>query len=141
MDRKASVVLEHIIQASVISHTMQDFDTFQKWNECLFLERFMAFMEGNELNDPVLGWYEGEFAFFDNVVLPMTERLKQCGILGIDGIELMERSTENRENWVLEGESLVEKYHGRAKDQYTLPSGATAAPAPKARRGSYRRIN
>ena len=30
--RKATVVLEHLMQASDVAHTMQDWETYQKWN-------------------------------------------------------------------------------------------------------------
>ena len=35
-NRKATIVLEHIIQASDVAHTFQHWAIFTKWNECLF---------------------------------------------------------------------------------------------------------
>ena len=33
VDRKATIVIEHIIQASDVSHTMQHWHIYRKWNE------------------------------------------------------------------------------------------------------------
>ena len=35
-NRKATIVIEHLIQASDISHTMQHWHVYAKWNENLF---------------------------------------------------------------------------------------------------------
>ena len=37
-NRKATIVIEHIIQASDISHTMQHWHVYRKWNQKLFDE-------------------------------------------------------------------------------------------------------
>ena len=36
INRKATIVLEHLIQASDVSHTMQHWHVYVKWNERLF---------------------------------------------------------------------------------------------------------
>ena len=33
VNRKATIVIEHLLQASDVSHTMQHFSVFRKWNE------------------------------------------------------------------------------------------------------------
>ena len=33
VDRKATIVIEHLIQASDIAHTMQHWHVYRKWNE------------------------------------------------------------------------------------------------------------
>ena len=37
-NRKATIILEHLIQASDISHTMQHWHVYRKWNERFFDE-------------------------------------------------------------------------------------------------------
>lgn len=65
-NRKASIVFEHIIQASDVSHTMQHWFTFRKFNERLFEERYVAWLKGvSGADDPSVGWYKGELGFFD----------------------------------------------------------------------------
>lgn len=65
VDRKATIVIEHLIQASDVAHTMQHWHIFRKWNERLFLEMYKAYRAGRAEKDPSESWYEGEIGFFD----------------------------------------------------------------------------
>ena len=56
-NRKATIVLEHLLQASDIAHTMQHFDVFRKWNERLFREMYLAYLSGRAEKDPGEYWY------------------------------------------------------------------------------------
>ena len=42
IDRKATIVIEHLIQASDVSHTMQHWQVYRKWNARLFMEMYTA---------------------------------------------------------------------------------------------------
>ena len=53
--RKATIVFEHIIQAADVSHCMQHWKTYQKWNARLFEEQYLAYVKGNG-PCPVDGW-------------------------------------------------------------------------------------
>ena len=53
--RKATIVFEHIIQAADVSHCMQHFQTYRKWNMRLFEEQYLAFTQGRGPS-PVDGW-------------------------------------------------------------------------------------
>lgn len=64
-DRKATIVIEHLIQASDISHTMQHWHVYRKWNQCLFEEMYLAFLNGRANKNPAEFWYKGEIGFFD----------------------------------------------------------------------------
>lgn len=64
-DRKATVVIEHLIQASDISHTMQHWHVYKKWNQCLFEEMYVAYLNGRSEKNPAQFWYNGEIGFFD----------------------------------------------------------------------------
>ena len=55
---KATIVIEHIIQASDVAHTMQHWHIYQKWNERLFNEMYSAFECGRAANNPADGWYK-----------------------------------------------------------------------------------
>jgi len=55
-DLRATIVLEHIIQASDVSHTMQHWHVYQKWNKALFQEMHRAFVEGRMAKDPSTFW-------------------------------------------------------------------------------------
>jgi class 3 adenylate cyclase len=60
LNRKATIVIEHIIQASDVAHTMQHWHVYTKWNELLFNEMYSAFLLGRSDNDPSLNWYESK---------------------------------------------------------------------------------
>ena len=116
---KATIVFEYIIQASDVAHTMQHWQTYQKWNERLFQERYAAFVAGKEAHDPVDGWYEGEIAFFDNYAIPLNEKLKQCGVFGASSDELLTWALQNRQEWQDKGRELVQAMHERAVAKYS----------------------
>jgi hypothetical protein len=46
ISRKATVVIEQLIQASDVSHTMQHWHVYQKWNARLFEEIYTAYRLG-----------------------------------------------------------------------------------------------
>jgi class 3 adenylate cyclase len=60
---KAAIVMEHIIQAADVAHTMQHWKVYVKWNECLFREMYLAHQVGRGGKDPSEGWYKGELWF------------------------------------------------------------------------------
>ena len=59
-NRKATIVIEHLIQASDVAHTMQHWHVYRKWNKRLFAELYKAFQEGRADKNPVEFWYSGE---------------------------------------------------------------------------------
>lgn len=65
VNRKATIVIEHLIQASDVSHTMQHWNIYTKWNERLLKEMYIAYLQGRSENDPRIGWAKGEIGFFD----------------------------------------------------------------------------
>jgi 3'5'-cyclic nucleotide phosphodiesterase len=68
-NRKATIIIEHLIQASDVSHTMQHWHIYRKWNARLFDEMYVAFKGGRSPTNPADGWYKGELWFFDNYVV------------------------------------------------------------------------
>lgn len=62
-NRKATIVIEHIMQASDVAHTMQHWHIYQKWNRRLFDELYTAFRSGRMEVDPSTFWYEGMWSF------------------------------------------------------------------------------
>ena len=55
-NRKATIILEHLIQASDIAHTMQHWEVFRKWNEKLYREMYLAYLHGRAEKDPAEFW-------------------------------------------------------------------------------------
>jgi len=83
VNRKATIVIEHLIQASDIAHTMQHWHIYRKWNERFFLECHKAFSEGRADKDPAEFWYKGEIGFYDFYIIPLAKKLKDCGVFGV----------------------------------------------------------
>jgi class 3 adenylate cyclase len=107
VDRKATIVIEHLIQASDIAHTMQHWHVYRKWNERLFTEMYQAFLDGRADKDPSTFWYQGEIGFFDFYILPLAKKLKECGVFGISSDEYLNYALNNREEWEHRGQEVV----------------------------------
>ena len=114
MDRKATITIEHIIQASDVAHTMQHFVIYQRWNERLFQELYFAHLAGRMEKDPSIGWYKGELWFFDNYIIPLTRKLKECGVFGVSSAEYLHYATQNRSEWEEKGSQIVLEMKQRA---------------------------
>jgi hypothetical protein len=122
VDRKATIVIEHLIQASDVSHTMQHWHIYKTWNEKFFLECYGAFKAGRADADPSINWYKGEIGFFDFYVIPLAKKLDDCGVFGVSSDEYLNYAKTNRDEWFREGESIVKGFlakfeQKRAKQQ------------------------
>ena len=57
---------------------------------------------------------EREIWFYDNYVIPLAKKLKDCGVLGVSSDEYLTYAENNRNEWEEKGEdivkSMVEKY-------------------------------
>ena len=60
INRKATIVIEHLIQAADVAHMSQHWHIYRKWNRLLFLEMYKAWLEGRAETSPAEGWYKGE---------------------------------------------------------------------------------
>lgn len=110
VNRKATIVIEHLIQASDVSHTMQHWHVYCKWNAKLFEEMYAAYREGRAAKDPTEFWYQGEIGFFDNYIIPLAKKLSECGVFGVSSDEYLNYALKNREEWERRGESVVASY-------------------------------
>jgi hypothetical protein len=106
---KATIVIEYIMQASDVSHTMQHWHVYQKWNERLFEEMYSAYQVRRGDSDPSLGWYKGELWFFDNYIIPLARKLKDCAVFGTAGNQFLKYALENRKEWEIKGEEIVQQ--------------------------------
>jgi hypothetical protein len=106
-NRRATIVIEYIMQASDVAHTMQHWNVYQKWNKCLFDEMLAAYQAGRADKDPAAGWYEGELWFFDNYIIPLAHKLKECGVFGVSCDEFLDYALDNRVEWESKGRAIV----------------------------------
>jgi hypothetical protein len=68
---------------------------------------YTAFQQGRAANNPAEGWYKGELWFFDNYVIPLAHKLRECGVFGVSGDEYLNYAKENRAEFAQKGELLV----------------------------------
>jgi 3'5'-cyclic nucleotide phosphodiesterase len=119
---QSTLVLQHLIQASDVSHTMQHWEIYLKWNECLFAEMCEAFESGRQSWNPVESWYEGEIKFFDNYIIPLAEKLRTCGVFGACSDEYLNYARQNRAEWERRGPGIVaEMLHRMQTDAILSP--------------------
>ena len=109
VNHRATLVLEHLIQASDVSHTMQHWHIFCKWNTRLFQETYKAYLHGREAVNPADKWYKDEINFFDCFVIPLARNLKESGVFGGSSDEYLNYAERNREEWELKGEAFLEE--------------------------------
>eukprot|EP00980_Cylindrotheca_fusiformis_P013962 scaffold3628_cov112-Cylindrotheca_fusiformis.AAC.4 len=118
-DCKATIVIEHLIQASDVSHTMQHWHIYKSWNEKFFMECYSAYKAGRAGSDPSQNWYKGEIGFFDFYVIPLAKKLDNCGVFGVSSHEYLNYAQSNRDEWAREGETLVKEYLAKFEDMTT----------------------
>ena len=116
VNRKATIVIEHIIQASDVAHTMQHWHVFCKWNEKLYQEMYGAFLSGRSNKDPSIDWYESEIGFFDHYIIPLARKLKECGVFGVSSDEYLQYALANRQEWAIKGRQVTNEMIMRHRD-------------------------
>jgi 3'5'-cyclic nucleotide phosphodiesterase len=107
INRKATIVIEHLIQASDVSHTMQHWHIYRKWNQRFFAECYVAFLTGRAEKNPADYWYNGEIGFFDFYIVPLAKKLKECGVFGKSSGEYLDYAIRNRNEWEAKGRDVV----------------------------------
>lgn len=120
INRKATIVIEHLIQASDIAHTQQHWHIYTKWNERLFMEMYKAYKEGRAEKDPSESWYNGELGFFDFYIIPLAKKLKDCGVFGVSSDEYLNYAQKNRAEWESKGKEQVQKYLATFQEEYKM---------------------
>jgi len=105
---KATVVIEHLIQLSDVSHTMQHWHMYRRWNERLFEESYKAYVEGRAENNPIDNWYQGELGFYDFYIIPLAKKIKQCAVFGVSSDEYLSYAVANRQEWQERGKEVLD---------------------------------
>ena len=118
VNRKATIVIEHLIQASDVAHTMQHWHIYRKWNARLFEEMYIAFKAGRG-SDPTPNWYKGEIGFFDFYIIPLAKKLKDCGVFGVSSDEYLTYAQQNRKEWENRGAEAVAEMVKMCEDKHS----------------------
>jgi 3'5'-cyclic nucleotide phosphodiesterase len=120
---RATSILQLIIQASDVSHTMQHYTVYKKWNLRLLAEMYVAYASGRTTKDPLEGWYEGELWFFDNYIIPLAQKLRECGVFGVACDEFLDYAQDNRLEWQVKGRDIVREAADalRSREHFSVP--------------------
>jgi hypothetical protein len=108
--QKAWLIVEHLIQVSDVSHTLQHFNVFLKWNKLLFKETFLLYKTGRSGNDPSHEWYENELKFFDKHIIPLAKRVRDCKVFGVAAHVSLNNAIANRREWLHKKDVVVKDY-------------------------------
>ena len=109
-DRKALLLMEYIVQASSVVHAMQHWEVYSKWSSRHFVELYNAYADGRTSENPQNWWYETELHFFEEHVIPLTNRLSESGAFTKVFLEPYQSyAKENCREWECNGENLVVK--------------------------------
>lgn len=126
VDRKATIVIEHLIQASDVAHTMEHWNIYRRWNEKFFQECCDSYYNGRAEKNPADYWYQGELGFFDFYIIPLAKKLKDCGVFGLTGDDYLNNAMRNRQEWQSRGQEvvaeLVEGYSAKKKGTVAFPA-------------------
>ena len=99
----------------------------QKWNERLFFEMYTAYREGRMgTKSPADFWYQGEIGFFDNYIIPLAKKLKECNVFGVSSDECLNYAKRNRMEWEEVGQQITAEMAQRAS--LMLPSSTSVPP-------------
>ena len=110
-DGNVTIVLQTIIQAADVSHTMHSFDTYSEWNGYLFDEMYAAYQQGRADKDPSKSWYCGEFGFFDFYITPLVMKLKDSKIFDPAVCQqFLDNVQYNRKRWEDSGSDIVQSF-------------------------------
>ena len=106
---RATIIIEYIMQASDVCHTMQHWQVYRKFNERLFMELRAAFKAGRMGKDPAEFWVKGEIGFFDNYIIPMAKKLAECKVFGVSSDEYLNYAISNRNEWEARGQECLDE--------------------------------
>eukprot|EP00957_Ditylum_brightwellii_P148228 11286187-Ditylum_brightwellii.AAC.1 len=83
---------------------MQHWHIYRKWNILLLI--YLAYRAGRMAADPSTFWYKGELGFFDNYIIPLAKKLKDCNVFEVSSDEYLNYAKNNRAEWEDRGEEI-----------------------------------
>lgn len=111
-NRKATLAMEYLLQGAIVSHTLQHWHVYRKWNELQFEESYAMYQSRRSSVDPSLGWYQGQLDYFDTTFLPLARKLESCGVFAprSSSDECVSYAQYNRDEWEKQGTAIVQGY-------------------------------
>jgi 3'5'-cyclic nucleotide phosphodiesterase len=116
-NRRATILVELIMQASDIFHATSTWQLYQKWNERQLMQAYKAFKTGRLMQNPTVFWYKSELLLFDEHVIPIAKQISECGVFEQSTRDqYLSFSLSNRQQWAAKGgdhlASMMARYHG-----------------------------
>lgn len=99
------VVTEHLMQLSDVSHSMQDWGLFLKFNFRYYKELMDCHRNGY-MSDPTPDWAKGQVGFFTNYVIPLAKRVETICGSDVASLKFSENANYNMEMWQNTGELI-----------------------------------
>jgi hypothetical protein len=90
----------------------------------------VAYLEGRNSSNPADGWYKGELWFFDNYIIPLAKKLRECKVFGVSCDELLNYAIDNRNEWQAKGEEIVAELVEQASKSSGRKGSQKAAVGP-----------
>jgi hypothetical protein len=92
----------------------------------------LAFLSGRTDKDPTENWYQREIEFFDCYVIPLANKLKDCGVFGVSSDEYLNYALTNRKEWESVGREVVADMSERCKSEHiaNMMQQREGMPAP-----------
>ena len=59
-----------------------------------------------------------EIWFFDNYIIPLAHKLKECGVFGASGDEYLTYAVQNRNEWAERGEELCREMVEKTEEMF-----------------------
>ena len=131
---RSSAVLELMMNAADVAHTLQSFDNFVKWNKRLYEELHEAYEIGRcadgEEDDPSKDWFGNQLGFYEIYILPLARRLRKCGAFAPDAGEAFVQNAKNIcRRWEYEGAAITDRMIEEVKREYDERTSGRAAAA------------
>ena len=109
-EQRKTCMVEMLMQACDISHATQPWGVYQKFNSKLYGERTAAFRNGRGNKHPKDYWFEGELAYFNDVVIPVATCLSQQDSFEKPGKAMLHNAKENLREWRESGKEVVSSF-------------------------------
>ena len=100
------VVVEHLMQLCDVSHLMQGWENFLKFNLRLYKELMDCHRNGS-MSDPTPSWAVGQIGFFTNYVIPLAKRVEQICGSDVASLQFSTNATSNMKRWQMVGDAIT----------------------------------
>jgi hypothetical protein len=80
---------------------------------------FVAYQQGRMGKSPADFWYHGELGFFDNYIIPLAKKLKECYVFGVSSDECLNYAQRNRAEWEERGKEITAEMVAKLEEHAT----------------------